>query len=499
MACISNLQSNDKQQNFDDLLQDILEMTMEVLGVDAGAIRLYDEKKRELVLRAHKGLSEESLVSLKRRRYGEGLSWKCVRLNVPTIIKTNDLEMYIRHPSGYAFIVPLLCNRRLIGTIIILYKEPPGKLERMERRLFSLIGNQIGVALENARLADEFRKRNTALETLEHLSKAVNKLHLDQILNNATDRIMQLFGCRFVYIRTIDTRTGEFVYTGHKGLTAEELERMPKRYLRDGGFIMSAINSKEVSIVHDLTTEAFSYEKRQKFLKSTGCRGLVIIPLSAREKILGVMYIGYSMPYTASKDDINLYTAIGELMGTAIDNAVIYIEKLDEIAERNRAEKELNIYREHLEKLVAERTAELGKKNRDLEELSTALKVLLRKREEDRKHMEESLVFNIRHLLNPLLEEMKREQPNGRNRFLVNIMESRLNEILSPLVTNMKQFNLTPKEILVAAMVKDGKTSKAIAEIIGVEASSIDSHRNSIRKKLGLNKRANLQSKLRSM
>jgi DNA-binding CsgD family transcriptional regulator len=48
-------------------------------------------------------------------------------------------------------------------------------------------------------------------------------------------------------------------------------------------------------------------------------------------------------------------------------------------------------------------------------------------------------------------------------------------------------------------MVKDGKITKDIAEILGVETSSIDAHRYSIRKKLGLNRNVNLQLKLQSL
>jgi DNA-binding CsgD family transcriptional regulator len=48
-------------------------------------------------------------------------------------------------------------------------------------------------------------------------------------------------------------------------------------------------------------------------------------------------------------------------------------------------------------------------------------------------------------------------------------------------------------------MVKDGKRTKEIAEVLGVETSSIDAHRNRIRKKLALSRNVNLQSKLQSL
>jgi len=62
--------------------------------------------------------------------------------------------------------------------------------------------------------------------------------------------------------------------------------------------------------------------------------------------------------------------------------------------ERKRAEKERSEYRNLLEAKVAERTAELMETN-------TALKVLLKKREEDRRELEEQMAFNIKQLVEP--------------------------------------------------------------------------------------------------
>jgi DNA-binding NarL/FixJ family response regulator len=60
--------------------------------------------------------------------------------------------------------------------------------------------------------------------------------------------------------------------------------------------------------------------------------------------------------------------------------------------------------------------------------------------------------------------------------------------------------NLTPKEIQVANLIKDGKTTKEIADIIGVCQGAISLHRDHIRKKMGLNnKKINLNTYLTSL
>jgi len=171
-----------------------------------------------------------------------------------------------------------------------------------------------------------------------------------------------------------------------------------------------------------------------------------------------------------------------------------------DITEQKKAEDELTIYREHLEALVKERTGELENKTQILEELNAATRALLRQREEDRKELEERFVANMKNLILPYAEKMKKTHLDERQLSYLGIMEAHFNEIMSPLMKTMQQRNFTPTESQVASLIKDGKTTKEIAAIMGVAPSSIDTHRKSIRRKLGLNNvKANLQSHLQSI
>lgn len=172
---------------------------------------------------------------------------------------------------------------------------------------------------------------------------------------------------------------------------------------------------------------------------------------------------------------------------------------ITEITERKNAEVELEKSRSLLEEKVRDRTEALDNKTKILEEVNAALKVMLRHREEDKKELEERFVANIGRLVFPYVEKLKKASLNERQASYLRIIETHLNEITSPLLNNLLQFKLTPTEIRIASFVREGRTTREISEAIGIATSSIDTHRKSIRKKLGLDRGKNLQSSIQNM
>jgi DNA-binding CsgD family transcriptional regulator len=142
---------------------------------------------------------------------------------------------------------------------------------------------------------------------------------------------------------------------------------------------------------------------------------------------------------------------------------------------------------------------ELLQQKKMREESNVALKVLLEHREKDRQSLEENVLANVRKLVVPYVEELIYRKLDDRSRNLVEIIQQRLEEIISPFLNRLTSLNrmLTPKEIDVAALVREGRTSKEIAEVLTITVSGVDFHRKQIRKKLGLtNEKSNLRSYL---
>jgi len=172
-----------------------------------------------------------------------------------------------------------------------------------------------------------------------------------------------------------------------------------------------------------------------------------------------------------------------------------------DITDKKRAEEALIKAHNELEQRVKKRTRELEAKKNSLEELNTAMKVLLEKREEDKKEIENNVLTNVKKLIKPYFEKIKNTKLNTQQSALLSILESNINEIVSPFTRKMslEYSNLTPTEIQIANLIRHGSSTKKIAQIMHVSPKTIETHRKNIRRKLGLEGgRANLRSHLLS-
>jgi PAS domain S-box-containing protein len=158
--------------------------------------------------------------------------------------------------------------------------------------------------------------------------------------------------------------------------------------------------------------------------------------------------------------------------------------------------------RKQAEGALHQREAELKVHADKLEEVNTALRVLLKRREEDRTELEEKILSNVKELVAPCLKRLMNTGLNARQAAHVETLESNLTDIISPFAHRLssRYLSLTPTEIQVANLVKEGRTTKEIAEMLNSSSRTIESHRKNIRKKIGIAKRkVNLRSHLLAM
>lgn len=151
-------------------------------------------------------------------------------------------------------------------------------------------------------------------------------------------------------------------------------------------------------------------------------------------------------------------------------------EHIAAIAKRILAEKDLQ---ETNRQLTVERKA--------LQEANIALRTVLSRIEEEKRDIQRDIQSNVEKVLMPIVYALAMELPKPQRRY-VELLRDNLEEITSPFITHLsdQQRSLTPTEIAICNMIRNGLTSKEIAQMRGVSPATINRHRERIRRKLAL-------------
>lgn len=164
-------------------------------------------------------------------------------------------------------------------------------------------------------------------------------------------------------------------------------------------------------------------------------------------------------------------------------------------AELKNTYRALEESRKRLLKQVEKATTELGQSKTESSEANTALKVMLKMRETESSEAKHLLILELKQEVMPFLQKLKNSSRDPKHMRLLSTLEANLQHLISSYGSakslSSAYKNLTPKEIQVASMVREGASTKAIAATLSLSPETISIHRKNIRKKLGLESKAN--------
>lgn len=143
----------------------------------------------------------------------------------------------------------------------------------------------------------------------------------------------------------------------------------------------------------------------------------------------------------------------------------------------------------------------LRKKNEELERKNTALIEVLEQIEHQKNQIKNDVITNIDELLFPILEQMGIRDAKS-NREDIDLLKRSLNNLATSFGRKIthKSLGLSPREIQISNMVKQGLTSKEISNVLNISVHTVGRHRHSIRKKINITHRErNLNTYLQSL
>ncbi len=328
--------------------------------------------------------------------------------------------------------------------IKVIYKN--GEQRDAEIRS-TVIDNPDGKKVSVVQLLDIADKKQAEMELRESEKKYGN------LFKNVSD---------FIYIHDMD---GRLIETNSQSIS-------------DAGFDENDIKNASIKdfIPENLRNELDDYMIK---LKEKGdCKGLMrIIAKDGEERIL---------EYRSS--------LVQSFKGHPTVHGIV--RDVTELIQTRRALKKSS---RQLEKKVEERTQEIKDTTASLKEVNTALKIFWKKKDEAKSEAESKILFNLKELIVPYIDKLSKSNLSKTQKIYIDILRSNLNDIASPFINDLysKYLSLSPTEIQIANFIKNGKTTKEIANLLNLSASTIESHRKNIRKKIGLtNKKTNLRTHL---
>lgn len=156
-----------------------------------------------------------------------------------------------------------------------------------------------------------------------------------------------------------------------------------------------------------------------------------------------------------------------------------------------------NANRIEFTKALAEKDEVINNLKMDLKEQAATLDIYLEQASKSKQDLEDSVIMNIREIIFPYLQKIKKTELNAVQIEGLDTIKKHLDDIISPFYRKLtsQYSNLTPMETRIAGLVKAGKTTKEMANLLNLSAGTVEFHRNNLRKKLGIR---NTNIKLRS-
>ncbi len=168
--------------NLEMILEETIDKVLEVTECHAGGIYILNQATKELELKTCRGLSSEAVKEVDKLKLGEGFSGRIALNGEPIMVEdiTQDprlTRLIMKKEGVHSYLgVPLKSKGKILGTLfVITQKNRKYNLDEVE--LLLSIGNQIGMAVENAYLFKEAEQWIIQLEAIRNITNRLNKLN----------------------------------------------------------------------------------------------------------------------------------------------------------------------------------------------------------------------------------------------------------------------------------------------------------------------------------
>lgn len=322
--------------DLNEVLSQVIDIVLRESGGDSIFLYLLDRQNKELVLRASKNPHPRMLGKIKLK-IGEGITGWVARENKPVAISRNAsddprFKFFHNLPEDryQAFLsVPIINKDRVIGVINIQHKKPH-EYSESTISLIKTIANQIGSAIENARLYDEMKKKALQVEALSALSeKIASNLYLKEILQLIVTMTAELIQSKICSIMLLNPDKKELIIEATQSLSQEYISK-PNISVNNSISGRAILQKRPVSVL-DVTREPdFLYPE---MARKEGLCSLLSVPMMVKEDVIGIINCYTEKPHDFSEEETAIVQAVANQAAIAIQNTQL----MEELVETKKA------------------------------------------------------------------------------------------------------------------------------------------------------------------
>src|ERR1051325_3103992 len=318
-------QSISSTLDLDQVLRQIVDLVIDVTHGDACLIYLLDDAGENLVLRASKN-PHPRLIGRIAMRVGEGITgWVAQEVQPLACPRpaSKDTRFKVFHTlpedKYEAFLsVPIVAppTDKVIGVVNVQHRKSH-KHSDAETTLLSIIGHQVGGAIENARLYQETARRSRQISTLAQVGQIIaSGKYLEEILQLIVRIIAEMMQARVCSIMLVDNQKNELVLKAAK-CSSEEYWQRPN--LKIGKSLISrVVKEKAPLMVRDVTKEeAYRYPE---LATKEGVRSLLSVPITLKDHVIGVINVYSAEERSYSEEDLRVLSTVSDQAALAFEN-----------------------------------------------------------------------------------------------------------------------------------------------------------------------------------
>jgi len=340
----------------ESVLERVVKLVHERFSFDHVAFLTVDREHEELVIKVRRGSLAEVLPVGNRIPLGKGLVGEAGRSGKTRVVNDVNSEPRYVNPrpdvvnTQSELVVPVRIGDQTVGVLDI---QSP-KLHAFDVNdvaVLETLAHQIAVAIANARLFEETRKRADRLALVNRISKATSAvLQLDGLMEHVYQEIAPVFQVDTFLIALYDEEAEELDFR----FQVDEGVRVPPERLPLGTGVSSIVVTEKKPLI---TRTKEEYERllpsgQHLFGTMKVSASWLGVPLMIGERVIGVVSVQSYRPYAFGEEEELLLSTIADQIAIATENARLYGEVQRELTERKRAEEKIRRLNQFQESII---------------------------------------------------------------------------------------------------------------------------------------------------